>query len=169
MCSACSCRKGRRDVTRIATTSAAASGVANLTPNLGIQAISYPSILLLGNRQKTGRGKRIPQRDLPLHRTSQKKIAKSCSNRTFLLSFFYASLYKPHRFLHQPTFVSFSHSLCILMLGSHKQATLPTIVIARVVGNGALELGRASTSSPSQDEYPVMANTRFSDCSQQNL
>jgi hypothetical protein len=49
-CSECSCRKGLRDVTCIATTSAAASGIANFSPNLGIQAISHPSILLLGNR-----------------------------------------------------------------------------------------------------------------------
>lgn len=144
MCGACSCRKGRgrRDVTRIPTTSAAASGIANFTPNLGIQPISSPPFLLLGNSWKTGRGKHIPERDLPLHRISQKRIAKEWLQQNLSLIVFYASLYKPHRPMRPPTFVSFRHSPCIVTLGSHKQASLPSTAIARVDGNGVVELGR---------------------------
>lgn len=169
MCSACSCRKGRRDVTRIPTTSAAASGIANFTPNLGIQPISDPPFLLLGNSWKTGRGKHIPWRDLPLHRISQKGIAKELLQQNLSLIVFYASLYKPHRPMHPPMFVSFRHSLCIVTLGSHKQSSLPSIVIARVEGNGVVELGRTHTFSPAQREPPVMANMHISGCGQQNL
>jgi hypothetical protein len=168
MCSACSCRKGRRDVTRIPTTSAEASGIANFTPNLGIQPISS-LFLLVGNTWKTGRGKHIPGRDLPLHRISQKRIAKELLQQNLSLIVFYASLYKPHRLMHPPTFLSFRHSLFVVTLGSHKQASLPSIVITRVDGKGDVELGRTHTFSPAQRERTVMVNMHFSDCEQQNL
>jgi hypothetical protein len=82
---------------------------------------------------------------------------------------FYASLNETHRPMDPPTFVSFHHPLCVVTLGSHKQVSLPSIVIVRVDGNGVVQLGRTHTFSPAQHEPPVMANMHFSDCGQQNI
>ena len=164
MCRACSCRHRRSGVTRIPNT-AAGSGIANSTPDLGIEPIFYTrsSYWPVGRRE---RKKNFPRRDFPLNRISETKLANELlqQNRALIFPFFYVSLYQNHRHLHRLS-KRLRPGLCVVTLGSHKQASLPSILIVRVDGHRAVNVGGNSHLLPCPRWLSSLL-LQFSDCSQ---
>jgi len=88
-------------VTRIPNT-AAGSGIANSTPDLGIEPIFYTrsSYWPVGRRERKNN---FPRRDFPLNRISETKLANELlqQNRALIFPLFYVSPYQNHRHLHR--------------------------------------------------------------------
>jgi len=89
----------------------------------------------------------------------------NCSNRTLLVSsFFYVSPYQNHRHLHRRSY-RLRPCLSVVKLGSHKQASLPSILIVRVDGHRAVNVGGSSHLLPCP-RWLSSFLLQFSECSQ---